>query len=97
VVNIGVNLPSVNVGVTLGNTTPSVQPTAPTPTQQHIMNPNIVTQQLLMPMRDINGTVVKWTLQTIEYDRNLTNPPNAPKNFASLAPWSVPFRLISTP
>lgn len=92
-VNIGVNLPGVDVGLSLGTPTPA--PSTPTPAKAA---PVALTQkQMLIPTKDLNGAVVKWVMQTIEYDEALVNPPNTPKNFAKLAPWTIQYRVVSTP
>lgn len=59
----------------------------------------IVQKQHLIPVRDLNGAVVRWQLQTIEYDEDITIPParTKPKNFHPPAPWMIDYRVISTP
>ena len=85
----------VSVGVSVQPTLP-VQQTTPAQQQQQI-NPSLVTAQMLVPIRNINGAVVQWQLQTIEYDSRLTNPPGRQKSYAALAPWMVGYRVVSIP
>lgn len=94
-VNIGVNLPGVDVNVGLGNT-----PANSTPANQQTNVPQMPTvrQQMLIPTRDNNGAVVSWVLRTIEYDTTDSTMVGRPRNFNSLAPWNTPsYKIISTP
>lgn len=98
---IGINLGNIlSVGVTVGSTAPAPPP-APTSSTPSVNTPvpdaNMVREQMLIPIRDINGAVVRWSLQTIEYDKRLTTPAGRPANYAPLAPWMVSYKVISVP
>lgn len=98
---IGINLGNIlSVGAVVGSSAPAPTPapTSSTPSiNTPVPDPNLVREQMPIPIRDMNGAVVRWAVQTIEYDKRLTTPSNVPKNYAPLAPWSVAYKVISVP